>query len=68
MKQTNLKKTPSAAADVLNAIPRQQAMDAKPAADPDNDGGKSGGSGRRRAQSQDSHHGDGKTKKQRTEK
>lgn len=55
----------SAAADVLNAVPRQQAEDAKPAADPDNDGGKSGGSGRRIAQSQDSH-GDGNTKKQRT--
>lgn len=41
------------------------AEDAKPAADPDNEGGKSGGVGRRIAQSQDSL-GDGNTKKQRT--
>lgn len=65
---TGAEKVTGVSADVLNAVvPRQQAEDAKPAADPHNEGGKSGGVGRRIAQSQDSL-GDGNTKKQRMNK
>ena len=65
---TGAEKVTGVSADVLNeGVPGQQAEDAKPAADPHSEGGKSGGVGRRIAQSQDSL-ADGKTKKQRTKK
>lgn len=65
---TGAEKVTGVSADILNAVvPRQQAEDAKPAADPHNEGGKSGRVGRRIAQSQDSLM-DGNIMKQRTKK